>query len=139
VAIARTILKGPPILVLDEATSALDTFTEREIQAALQRVSQGRTTLIIAHRLSTVVHADEILVLDKGVIAERGRHEELLARGGLYAALWTRQRKADAAQRALRRVGAAERDAEAEPEPDAGTETQKEPDAEAALEGDAPP
>ncbi len=72
VAIARTMLKGPPILVLDEATSALDSFTEREIQAALERVSQGRTTLIIAHRLSTVVHADEILVLDKGVIAERG-------------------------------------------------------------------
>ena len=139
VAIARTILKGPPILVLDEATSALDSFTEREIQAALQRVSRGRTTLIIAHRLSTVVHADEILVLDKGVIAERGRHEELLARGGLYAGLWTRQRRADAAQAALRRVGAAEREAEAEPETDVGTETQKEPDAEAALEGDAPP
>ena len=72
VAIARTMLKAPPILVLDEATSALDSFTEREIQAALERVSRGRTTLIIAHRLSTVVHADEILVLDKGVIAERG-------------------------------------------------------------------
>ena len=93
VAIARTMLKGPPILVLDEATSALDSFTEREIQAALERVSQGRTTLIIAHRLSTVVHADEILVLDKGVIAERGTHEELLARGGLYAGLWSRQRE----------------------------------------------
>ncbi len=76
VAIARTMLKGPPILVLDEATSALDSFTEREIQAALERVSQGRTTLIIAHRLSTVIHADEILVLDKGVIAERGKHED---------------------------------------------------------------
>ncbi len=82
VAIARTILKGPPILVLDEATSALDSYTEREIQDALERVSQGRTTLVIAHRLSTVVNADEILVLDKGVIAERGRHEQLLARGG---------------------------------------------------------
>ena len=99
VAIARTMLKGPPILVLDEATSALDSFTEREIQAALERVSRGRTTLIIAHRLSTVVHADEILVLDKGVIAERGRHEDLLARGGLYAGLWSRQREVDAAQR----------------------------------------
>jgi len=139
VAIARTILKGPPILVLDEATSALDTFTEREIQAALQRISQGRTTLIIAHRLSTVVHADEILVLDKGVIVERGRHEELLARGGLYAGLWSRQRKADAAQRALRRVGAAEREAKVETETNGETKTQRAPDAETAIEGDAPP
>ena len=106
-------LKGPPILVLDEATSALDSFTEREIQAALERVSQGRTTLIIAHRLSTVVHADEILVLDKGVIAERGRHEELLARGGLYAGLWSRQREVDAAEEALRRADSAEEEAEA--------------------------
>jgi ABC-type transport system involved in Fe-S cluster assembly fused permease/ATPase subunit len=105
VAIARTILKGPPILILDEATSALDSFTEREIQAALERVSKGRTTLIIAHRLSTVVHADEILVLDKGVIAERGRHDELLAKGGLYAALWSRQREVDAAEETLRRAG----------------------------------
>ena len=110
VAIARTILKAPPILVLDEATSALDTFTEREIQAALERVSRGRTTLIIAHRLSTVVHADEILVLDKGVIAERGKHEDLLARGGVYAAMWNRQREVDAAQEAIRRA------AEEEPE-----------------------
>jgi ATP-binding cassette subfamily B protein len=106
VAIARTMLKAPPILVLDEATSALDSFTEHEIQAALERVSRGRTTLIIAHRLSTVVRADEILVLDKGVIAERGAHEALLARGGLYAALWNRQREADAAKETLRRVGA---------------------------------
>ena len=105
VAIARTILKGPPILVLDEATSALDSFTEREIQAALERVSKGRTTLVIAHRLSTVVHADEILVLDKGVLVERGRHEELLAKGGLYAALWNRQREVDAAEETLRRAG----------------------------------
>jgi ATP-binding cassette, subfamily B, heavy metal transporter len=104
VAIARTILKSPPILVLDEATSALDSFTEREIQAALERVSKGRTTLIIAHRLSTVVHADEILVLEKGIIAERGRHEELLAKGGLYAALWSRQREVDAAEETLRRA-----------------------------------
>jgi ATP-binding cassette, subfamily B, heavy metal transporter len=107
VAIARTILKGPPILVLDEATSALDSFTEREIQAALERVSKGRTTLIIAHRLSTVVHADEILVLDKGVIVERGTHEELLAARGVYAALWSRQREVDAAQETLRRAGVA--------------------------------
>jgi ATP-binding cassette, subfamily B, heavy metal transporter len=113
VAIARTILKGPPILVLDEATSALDSFTEREIQAALDRVSRGRTTLIIAHRLSTVVHADEILVLDKGVISERGKHEELLARGGLYAGLWSRQREVDAAEEALRRAAKDEADLEA--------------------------
>ena len=78
VAIARTMLKAPPILVLDEATSALDTFTEREIQAALDRISKGRTTIVIAHRLSTVVDADEILVLDKGVIVERGNHQSLL-------------------------------------------------------------
>ena len=103
VAIARTILKGPPILVLDEATSALDSFTESDIQAALERISKGRTTLIIAHRLSTVVHADQILVLDKGTIVERGRHEELLEMGGLYAGLWNRQREIDAAQQTLAR------------------------------------
>jgi ATP-binding cassette, subfamily B, heavy metal transporter len=105
VAIARTMLKAPPILVLDEATSALDSFTEREIQSALERVSRGRTTIVIAHRLSTVVNADEILVLDKGVIAERGTHDALLARGGLYAALWSRQRELDAAEETLRRAG----------------------------------
>jgi ATP-binding cassette, subfamily B, heavy metal transporter len=105
VAIARTMLKAPPILVLDEATSALDSFTEREIQSALERVSRGRTTIVIAHRLSTVVDADEILVLDKGVIAERGSHEELLARGGIYSAMWSRQRQVDAAQELLRRAG----------------------------------
>ena len=110
VAIARTMLKGPPILVLDEATSALDSFTEREIQDALQRVSEGRTTIVIAHRLSTVVNANEILVLDKGVIAERGRHEELLELGGIYAALWSRQREVDAAEETLRRVGELDRD-----------------------------
>ncbi|CAO4145176.1 ATM1-type heavy metal exporter [Methylorubrum aminovorans] len=104
VAIARTILKGPPILVLDEATSALDSFTEREIQAALDRVSQGRTTLVIAHRLSTVINADEILVLDQGRVVERGDHTSLLARGGVYAALWNRQREADAAREALKRA-----------------------------------
>ena len=104
VAIARTILKGPPILVLDEATSALDSFTEREIQAALDRVSQGRTTLVIAHRLSTVINADEILVLDQGRVVERGDHTGLLARGGVYAALWNRQRQADAAREALKRA-----------------------------------
>ena len=104
VAIARTILKGPPILVLDEATSALDSFTEREIQIALDGVSRGRTTLVIAHRLSTVVNADEIIVLDQGVIVERGRHEDLLARSGVYAAMWNRQREVDAAQEAIRRA-----------------------------------
>ena len=104
VAIARTILKSPPILVLDEATSALDSFTEREIQAALDRVSRDRTTLVIAHRLSTVVNADEILVLDQGRVVERGDHASLLARGGVYAALWDRQRQADAAREALERA-----------------------------------
>jgi ABC-type transport system involved in Fe-S cluster assembly fused permease/ATPase subunit len=110
VAIARTMLKAPPILVLDEATSALDSFTEREIQSALERVSRGRTTIVIAHRLSTVVKADEILVLDKGVIAERGTHEALLARGGLYSALWSRQREVDAAEETLRRAGEEDED-----------------------------
>jgi ATP-binding cassette, subfamily B, heavy metal transporter len=124
VAIARTMLKAPPILVLDEATSALDSFTELEIQAALARVSEGRTTLIIAHRLSTVVHADQILVLDKGLIVERGRHEDLLARGGLYAGLWSRQREVDAAEEALRRAAEAEREAEEASEPPADLRAQ---------------
>jgi ABC-type transport system involved in Fe-S cluster assembly fused permease/ATPase subunit len=101
VAIARTILKGPPILLLDEATSALDSHTERDIQDALDRVSKNRTTLVIAHRLSTIVGADEILVLDHGVIVERGTHLQLLARGGLYASMWNRQREAEAAREKL--------------------------------------
>jgi ATP-binding cassette, subfamily B, heavy metal transporter len=104
VAIARTILKGPPVLVLDEATSALDSLTEKEIQDALDRISRGRTTLVIAHRLSTVIGADEIIVLDKGVIAERGTHAVLLARGGVYAAMWNRQRQAQEAREALKRA-----------------------------------
>ena len=112
VAIARTILKAPPILVLDEATSALDSHTEAQIQDALDRVSRGRTTLVIAHRLSTVVNADEILVLDKGVVAERGRHEELLAKGGLYAGLWNRQRQLADAQEKLREADRAEHEYE---------------------------
>jgi ABC-type transport system involved in Fe-S cluster assembly fused permease/ATPase subunit len=101
VAIARTILKGPPILILDEATSALDSHTERDIQDALDRVSKNRTTLVIAHRLSTIVGADEILVLDHGVIVERGAHQQLLGRGGLYASMWNRQREAEAAREKL--------------------------------------
>jgi ABC-type transport system involved in Fe-S cluster assembly fused permease/ATPase subunit len=104
VAIARTILKAPPILMLDEATSALDTQTEQDIQAALDLVSRGRTTLVIAHRLSTVISADEIIVLQDGQIAERGRHAELLSHGGLYAAMWDRQREATEAEEKLRRA-----------------------------------
>ncbi len=91
VAIARTILKNPPILVLDEATSALDTDTEREIQASLARLSRDRTVLVVAHRLSTVVDADRIVVLEAGVVTETGSHAELIALGGKYAQLWARQ------------------------------------------------
>jgi ATP-binding cassette subfamily B protein len=104
VAIARTILKNPPILLLDEATSALDTHTEREIQSALSEVSKNRTTLVIAHRLSTVVDADEILVLDHGEIVERGRHAELVAKDGHYASMWNKQRQAAAALEILQAV-----------------------------------
>ncbi|XP_028176598.1 ATP-binding cassette sub-family B member 6, mitochondrial [Ostrinia furnacalis] len=91
IAIARTILKDPAIVLLDEATSALDTNTERNIQAALGRVCTNRTTIIIAHRLSTIIHADEILVLKEGEIIERGNHEALLAQGGFYASMWQQQ------------------------------------------------
>ncbi len=94
VAIARVILKAPQILICDEATSALDTKTEREIQASLAEVAAGRTTLVIAHRLSTIVDADQILVLEGGRIVERGGHEELLRRRGVYAAMWARQQEA---------------------------------------------
>ncbi|RKQ73835.1 ABCB family ABC transporter ATP-binding protein/permease [Oceanibaculum indicum] len=93
VAIARTILKRPAILLFDEATSALDTHTEREIQGALREVSKGRTTLVIAHRLSTVVDADEIIVLQAGEIVERGAHRDLIDRDGIYAAMWRRQQE----------------------------------------------
>src|SRR5947209_6068502 len=105
VAIARTVLKAPPILVLDEATSALDSHTEHEIQEALERVSRNRTSLVIAHRLSTIVAADEIIVLDQGRIAERGTHAQLLASGGLYASMWNRQREAQEAREKLARIG----------------------------------
>jgi ABC-type transport system involved in Fe-S cluster assembly fused permease/ATPase subunit len=104
VAIARTVLKSPPILILDEATSALDTRTEQEIQTALDIVSQNRTTLVIAHRLSTVIHADEIIVLKDGGIAERGTHGELIDRDGLYASMWNRQREATQAEETLKKV-----------------------------------
>jgi ATP-binding cassette, subfamily B, heavy metal transporter len=109
VAIARTILKSPSILILDEATSALDTKTERDIQQALDEVSRNRTTVVIAHRLSTVVNADEILVLRDGQVAERGNHFQLLAQDGLYAQMWNRQREASEA---------AERLAHAQQDPD---------------------
>ncbi len=102
VAISRTLLKAPPILILDEATSALDTHTEREIQSALDVVSKNRTTVVIAHRLSTVVSADEIIVLRSGEIAERGTHEQLLKKAGLYAEMWDRQREASEAEERLR-------------------------------------
>ncbi|HEY7083628.1 MAG TPA: ABC transporter ATP-binding protein/permease [Hyphomicrobiaceae bacterium] len=101
VAIARTILKGPPILLLDEATSALDSHTEKEIQDALDRIARTRTTVVIAHRLSTIVGADNILVLDAGRLVEQGTHKELLAKGGLYASLWNRQRQAEKAREVL--------------------------------------
>jgi ABC-type transport system involved in Fe-S cluster assembly fused permease/ATPase subunit len=104
VAIARTVLKAPPILVLDEATSALDSHTEHEIQGALDRVSHNRTSLVIAHRLSTIVAADEIIVLDQGRIVERGTHGALLAKGGLYASMWNRQREAEAAREKLAQI-----------------------------------
>jgi ATP-binding cassette subfamily B protein len=102
VAIARTILKAPPLLILDEATSALDTQTEQSIQAALDVVSQGRTTIVIAHRLSTVINADQIIVLRDGTIAERGTHAELMSENGLYASMWARQREATEAEERLR-------------------------------------
>jgi ATP-binding cassette subfamily B protein len=101
VAIARVVLKAPKILIFDEATSALDTKTEREIQASLAEVAADRTTLVIAHRLSTVVDADEILVLDGGRIVERGHHRGLLARGGVYATMWARQQEAEEREAAL--------------------------------------
>ncbi len=93
---ARTILKNPCIFLFDEATSALDSHTEREIQDNLREASQGRSTLIIAHRLSTIADADDIIVLGNGRVVERGRHAELLARKGVYASMWARQRESGA-------------------------------------------
>lgn len=93
VAIARTILKSPEIILLDEATSALDTKTERTIQSSLMEVCRGRTTIIVAHRLSTIVHADQILVLKDGEVVERGTHQELLRVGGVYHAMWAEQQR----------------------------------------------
>jgi len=104
VAIARTILKQPKIFLFDEATSSLDSHTEKEIQDSLRQVSSGRTTLVIAHRLSTVVDADEIIVLDAGRIAERGNHAHLLEIDGRYAALWARQQEAAQAREILEHV-----------------------------------
>ena len=110
VAIARTLLTNPPILLLDEATSALDTHTEKEIQGSLSVVSRDRTSLVIAHRLSTVVDADEIIVLDHGNICERGTHHDLLAKGGAYAAMWQRQQEAQRAEEILQEVAENEGD-----------------------------
>ena len=95
VAIARTLLKNPPILVFDEATSALDSANERAIQAELASAAQNKTTLVIAHRLSTVVDADEILVMDAGRIVERGTHAQLLGQQGRYASMWAMQQSAE--------------------------------------------
>jgi len=107
VAIARAILKDPSILIFDEATSALDSTAEKAIQAELERISQGRTTLVIAHRLSTVMDADQILVLDHGRIIERGSHRELLEAGGEYARMWALQQQAAEAEAVLERAKAA--------------------------------
>jgi ABC-type transport system involved in Fe-S cluster assembly fused permease/ATPase subunit len=117
VAIARTVLKAPPILVLDEATSALDSHTEHEIQGALDRVSRNRTSLVIAHRLSTIVGADEIIVLDAGRITERGTHAQLLAKNGLYASMWNRQREAEEARERLAQIGEESEAIDREPPP----------------------
>jgi ATP-binding cassette subfamily B protein len=99
VAIARALLKNPAILIFDEATSALDSASEKAIQAELDRIAVGRTTLMIAHRLSTVMHADEILVMDGGRIVERGKHSALLAANGAYARMWALQERGTKAEK----------------------------------------
>jgi ABC-type transport system involved in Fe-S cluster assembly fused permease/ATPase subunit len=104
VAIARTLLKNPPIVIFDEATSALDSANERAIQAELKSAARNKTSLVIAHRLSTVVNADEIIVLRDGQIAERGSHIALLEKAGLYAQMWNRQREASEVEELARRV-----------------------------------
>ena len=104
VAIARTLLKNPPILILDEATSALDTLTEREIKDSLKSLAKERTTIIIAHRLSTVVDADKILVLDKGKIIEQGTHKQLIKKRGLYADMWSTQQTIKKAEETLKNI-----------------------------------
>ncbi len=104
IAIARTLLKGPPILVLDEATSSLDTLTEKEIKESLDGLSEKRTTLIIAHRLSTIVDADKILVIDKGKIIEIGDHQTLMEKNGLYTDMWLAQQAIAKAQETLKNV-----------------------------------
>ncbi len=134
VAIARTILKAPPILLLDEATSALDSHTERDIQDALDTVSQNRTTLVIAHRLSTIIGADEIIVLEHGRIAERGTHAVLLASGGLYASMWNRQREADEAREKLAMIG----DTDEQPNRNPPLSEQNTLDTTASLSGGTP-
>ena len=91
VAIARAVLKDAPLLILDEATSAVDNETEAALQRSIQRISQGRTAIVIAHRLSTVRHADRILVLENGAVVEDGTHDDLVAQGGVYARLWSVQ------------------------------------------------
>jgi ATP-binding cassette subfamily B protein len=100
VAIARTLLKNPPILIFDEATSALDSANERAIQAELKSAAQGKTALVIAHRLSTVVDAHAIVVMDQGRVVEQGTHAELLARGGAYARMWRLQQSGHGAPQA---------------------------------------
>jgi ATP-binding cassette subfamily B protein len=134
VAIARTVLKAPPILVLDEATSALDSHTEQEIQDALERVSRNRTSLVIAHRLSTIVGADEIIVVDQGRIVERGRHGQLLAANGLYASMWNRQREAQEAREKLALIGDEQTAAGPEPSVDNDDEDNNDLTAPAAAE-----
>jgi ATP-binding cassette subfamily B protein len=120
VAIARAILKKPRILLFDEATSALDSHTEKEIQKSLAKVSSGRTTLVIAHRLSTVVDADEIIVLDAGRVVEHGSHAKLLDLNGLYAGMWVRQQEAEQARQVLVKTGEADRPGDGDAEEDAG-------------------